>query len=170
LKINFACGYHTWDGFYCVDAVQNPRAKRPVDLLHTLRFEGERLLNPLPLEDDCADELHSIHFIEHVYAWEAPAVIREFRRLVKPGGLLVLELPDLEKACRNLLSGTKDQYSMWSLYGDPNKIDPFMCHRWGYTPHTIKTLLTENGFKRVQRRPPQFHGKRDYRDMRIEAR
>jgi predicted SAM-dependent methyltransferase len=170
LKINFACGYHTWDGFYCVDAVQNPRAKRTIDLIHALRFDGTRLINPLPLDDQCADELHSIHFIEHVYQWEAPAVIREFHRLLKPGGLLVLELPNLEMACHNLLKGTKDQFSMWSLYGDPNKIDPYMCHRWGYTPATIQTLVTENGFKSSKMKAPKFHGQREYRDMRIEAR
>lgn len=169
MKINFACGYHVWDGYFCVDAVQNPRAKRPIDLLHVFRFEKERLVNPLPLDDECAEELQSIHFIEHVYAWEAPAVIREFYRLLKPGGQLILELPDIEKAAKNLLLGTKDQYSMWSLYGDPNKVDPYMCHRWGYTPETIQSLLTENGFKSPVMMKPKFHGKRDYRDMRVEA-
>lgn len=170
LKINFACGYHTWDGFFCVDAVRNPRAPRAPDLLHTLEFDGDRLQNPLPLPDGCADELHSIHFIEHVYAWQAPAVIREFRRLVRPGGLLVLELPNLAKLCKNLLAGSKDQFAIWSIYGDPNQKEPLMCHRWGYRPVTIQQLLQDNGFLNTKMKRPQLHGKREYRDMRVEAR
>jgi len=79
-------------------------------------------------------------------------------------------LPNLAMGCQNLLKGTKDQFSMWSLYGDPNKLDPYMCHRWGYTPETIQKLLTENGFRSPKMKDPKFHGQRKYRDMRVEAR
>jgi predicted SAM-dependent methyltransferase len=169
MRVNFACGKQTWDGWYCVDAQQHSKASRPVDLLHAFRFDGKTLLNSLPIYDQQADEVHAYHFIEHVYAWEAPAVIREFRRILKPGGRLVLELPNLEKACKNLLQKTTDQYSMWPLYGDPGTMDPFMCHRWGYTPKTITALLKGAGFKRIAVLPPQTHGARKNRDMRVEA-
>lgn len=169
MKINFACGKQTWPDFYCIDAVQHPKASRPLDLIHAFQFAKGRLKNCIPLDDGCADELHAYHFIEHVYAWEALEVILEFKRLLKPSGRLVLELPDIEKCAQNLINGSKDQLCMWGLYGDPGWKDEFMCHRWGYTPKTICELLRGAGFGFIEVLEPQTHGKRVNRDMRVEA-
>lgn len=168
MRINFACGKQTWDGFYCIDAVRHQKASRAPDLLHVLTFDRGTLVNPLPLEDGVADELHSYHFLEHVYAWESPALVAEWARLLKAGGRLILELPNLEAACRNLLSGAGEQMAMWPLYGDPHHRDVFMCHRWGYTPRTVAELLASE-FHSVRILPPKTHGARSNRDMRVEA-
>lgn len=169
MKINIGAGKQIWEGFYCVDAVQHPKAQRPLDLIHAFEFEKTVLKNPLPLADGCAKEVHAYHFIEHVFAWEAPALVREFARLLSDGGKVVLELPSLEKCAKNLISGQKDQLCMWGLYGDPSWVDPFMCHKWGYTPKTLKQLLEKNGFGMVSFSSPQTHGRRKQRDMRCEA-
>lgn len=167
VKINFGAGKQTWPGFFCVDAVQHPKAARPLDLVHAVTFEGEKLANPLPFPDECASELHSYHFLEHVYRWEAPSLVAEWHRLLKVGGILVLELPNIKLAAKNLLAGSTDQMSMWGLYGDPDWRDPYMCHRWGYTPETLTELLA--GFGRMRFVPPRTHGARANRDMRCEA-
>lgn len=170
VKLNIGCGKQTWDGFFCVDAVRHPKATRAPDLLHAFRFVGPVMEERLPLSDECASEVHSYHFLEHVYRWEAPALLGEFRRLLKPGGKLVLELPNIEAAARNLLAGMDDQQAMWPLYGDPGHEDPFMCHRWGYSPRTLRALLAECGFTDIEERAPKTHGARANRDMRMEAR
>lgn len=171
MKINFGCGRQVLDGWFNVDAVHSPRAPRAPELLHAIRFDAAgAVANPLPLDGGCAAELMAMHVIEHVYAWEAPALLAEWKRLLAPGGLLVLELPNLEAAARNLLAGRGDQMAMWPLYGDPGHLDPFMCHRWGYTPTTIKALLQAAGFTAIEVMPPRTHGARADRDMRVEAR
>jgi hypothetical protein len=152
LKINFACGKQTWDGFYCIDAARNQRAKREPDLYYAMEFDGVNLRAEIPLPDECATELHSYHFIEHVYRWEAPAVLAEWRRLLKRGGLL------------------DDQMSMWPIYGDWGHCDPYMMHKHGYTPITISALLAANGFDLIKVLPPRTHCARSDRDMRVEAR
>ncbi len=170
MKINYGCGRRVTEGFYNIDAQHNPKAPRPPELLHALEFTPRGgIVDITPLPDGVADEVHSYHVIEHFYAWEAPAAIREFARLLKPGGRLVLELPDLESACRNLLKGHKDQMCMWPLYGDPGQLDPYMCHKWGYTPKSIVALVQGNGFVKAKVLPPQTHGRRSNRDMRVEA-
>lgn len=170
MKINFACGRHVEDGFFNIDAVRSELAKRDPELLFELKFEDCKIVQKLPLADGCADELHAYHIIEHFYRYDVDAVIEEWRRLLKPNGLLILELPNLEAACRNMVrSGASDSDVMFPIYGDASWKSPYMIHRYGYTPNTITHLLGEHGFKKIRILPPQTHKRRINRDMRVEA-
>lgn len=170
MKIDFACGKHTRPGYFCIDAVQHPKATRDLDLLYVAEFDQHGgLKEKIPLEDGCAAELQAMHFIEHVFRYQAPALLSEWKRLLQPGGRLILELPNIELACRNLLAGMDDQMSMWPLYGDWSHKDPYMMHKHGYTPRTIQALLHEAGFRNPVMLAPQTHGAKMGRDMRVEA-
>jgi ubiquinone/menaquinone biosynthesis C-methylase UbiE len=164
MRLNIGAGNRRLEGYVGIDAVARPAAD-------IVAFAHE-----IPLEDGCADEIMAIHLWEHFYRFECDAVIKEWRRLLKRGGRLVLELPDLAKACRNLLDARQgpkheDQMHMWALYGDPRKSDPFMAHRWGWTPQSIAGFLSSNGFIDIVEQPTQWHPVgRGLRDMRIEAR
>jgi len=161
MRLNIGCGRMVLDGWTNVDIQQSPKAPRRPEILSDVR--------EIPLEDGVADTLMALHLLEHFYLWETKALLKEWHRLLKPGGALILELPNLEAAARNLLKGDTDQMSMWPLYGDPSHKDVYMCHHWGYTPATVAKLLRENGFTRVKILKPQTHGKRANRDMRVEA-
>lgn len=162
MRLNLGCGKMVLDGFVNIDIQQNPKAKRPLDILADVRN--------VPLQDECADEVHAYHVIEHFYRFDVDAAVAEWKRLLKDGGLLVLELPNIEACARNLLAGLDDQMCMWGFYGDPSHKDKFMCHPWGYTPKSIRQLLADGGFKDIRILPPQTHGRRVNRDMRVEAR
>ena len=124
----------------------------------------------IPLDSGCADEIQAIHLFEHFYRWEVDALLAEWRRLLQPGGKLALELPDISKAAQNLLNGDTEQMSMWAFYGDPTRKNPLMCHRWGWTPKTLRDCLERNCFENIRFRPPLHHLKgRDRRDMRVEC-
>src|SRR5688572_16345445 len=41
------------------------------------------------------DALYNCHVIEHLYAHEVPVALREFHRVLKPEGFVVLGCPDL---------------------------------------------------------------------------
>lgn len=165
VRINVGCGRTKQTGYINVDV--NPVANP--DLV------ANGISIPLP--DECANEVMAIHVFEHFYRWEADDVLIEWRRLLKPSGLLVLELPNLEKCCRNICKGeTKggadpNQLGLWGLYGDPRTRDPRMVHKWAWTPTTLGALLEENGFRITMQGPTLFHTSgRLQRDMRIEAR
>ena len=101
MKINYGCGRRVLNGWTNVDAVVNPRAPRAPEVLHALTFNDEGwIIEPTPLPNDCADELMAAHVIEHFAEWQAPFVMLEWKRLLKPGGKLVLELPNIEAAAR----------------------------------------------------------------------
>lgn len=170
VKINFWCGRQVLEGWYNVDAILHPAASRQPDLLHQIIFDEDgQIVNKLPLDDGIADELMAIHAIEHVYKWEMPNLLLEFRRLLRPGGKLILELPNLEAACHNILSGMEDKWGMWPLYGDPSHKNVYMCHRWAYSPASLSAILKDCGFSSIKSLPPQTHGRKINRDMRIEA-
>lgn len=165
MKLNIGCGGRRIPGFTGVDAVKRPAA----DIVAKA--------DAIPLADGSVDEIMAIHLIEHVHVWEAPDLLREWHRLLKPGGTLVLELPDLHKFCRNILKGVMvggkhpDQLGMWGAYGDPRQQDPFMAHKWGYTFSTLAPMVQAAGFDRVTEHPTQWHpAGREHRDFRLEAR
>jgi ubiquinone/menaquinone biosynthesis C-methylase UbiE len=165
MRLNIGCGSRRLPGYTGVDAVAT---RSGVDIVAPA--------HRIPLEDGCADEILAVHLWEHFYRWECDIVIKEWRRVLKVGGLLVLELPNLRKCCENLISGRAipgkhpDQLAYWGIYGDPTTSDPFMVHRWGWTPQTLSAFLLDHGFAGIAEKPTQFHPiGRDIRDMRIEA-
>jgi SAM-dependent methyltransferase len=148
-------------------------AKRPEGFL-SVGLEPEHDVvcdvRSIPLPDGCAEEAMAIHVLEHLDRWDAPAALAEWRRVLKPGGLLILELPDFLKCCAAVLRGAPAREGLLGIWGDPEMRDPLMMHRWGWTVDELKRELRAAGFSKVRERAPQFHGKRTRRDMRLEAR
>lgn len=142
-----------------------PRGSAAADLVSDLRA--------LPIESDTANEAVAIHVLEHFYEWEAVDVLKEWRRILKPGGRLIVELPCLDKVLRYLAEAFTNRYPIrahmtwWALYGDPRHKDPYMCHKWGYTERMLKDVLQEAGFTTINFEPPRYHVLQ--RDMRAVA-
>lgn len=164
LMLNVGCGHRRIEGYTGVDAVQR---------------EGTDIVakaDKIPLDDGAVDEIMAVHLFEHFYRWECDTVLAEWKRLLKPAGRLVLEMPDLMKTCRNVVDDIKgnkepDQMTLWSLYGDPRKEDPFMAHHWAWHPKSLRALLTEHGFDQIGEEPTHFHPVgRANRDFRMVAR
>lgn len=170
MKLNMGCGRHVLEGWVNIDAQISKKAKRPPEHICDLR--------QVPLPDNCATEIMAIHVFEHFYYWEVQDVIKEWHRLLCKEGRLILELPDMLKCCRNILEnygveeGAKHPHQMglWGLYGDPQSRDPYMHHRWGWSPASLRALLRAHGFIDVKEEETQWHkvGK-ERRDMRITA-
>lgn len=155
IKLNLGCGKSYLPGWINVDVSEAYKVDKCADLRN------------LPFPDNYADEVMAIHVIEHFYRWEVDDLLKEWLRVLKPGGKLILECPDLDKAIRNILAGQPDQMGMWALYGDWNHKDPLMMHKHGYTPITLTQALRPF-CSHSEQKPAQFH-KKDLRDMRIEA-
>ena len=130
-------------------------------------------ITKLDLPDAYADEIMAIHVVEHFWVWEVENILVEWKRVLKPGGRLVLELPDLLKAARLLIKShgrSQDavKTAMNGLYGDPDWMEEVMIHRWGWTPDEMEGRLLSVGFVNVRHERPQFH--KIVRDMRVTAR
>lgn len=165
IRLNLGCGDKILEGYVNVDIADERAGKKP-DIICDIR--------KLTLPDAYADEAMAIHVVEHLWRWDVVDVLREWHRVLKPGGKLVLECPNLITACQEVLKnpdmaalpGKEGQRSMWVLYGDPAWKDPLMCHRWGYTPASLGAVMQEAGFVNIRQEPAQFK-MREPRDMRV---
>lgn len=126
----------------------------------------------MPFEDGSFDVVFSCHVVEHFKAWEIPGVLLEWIRVLRPGGKLVAELPDLVKCLHLLLYAdqTEDaevfKLAMNGIYSDPKFRSLEMRHYWGYTPKTLCSLFSSVGLVNCREEPAKFKMK-DYRDMRV---
>lgn len=166
LRLNLGCGDKILAGYVNVDVAESRAGRRP-DVLCDLRA-----LTPFAAAS--VDEVLAVHVVEHFWRWEVVAVLREWVRVLKPGGKMILECPNLLSACEELLKdpagaagpGREGQRTMWVFYGDPAWKDPLMCHRWNYTPQSLAAVMAEAGLVEIRQEPAQFK-LRDPRDMRV---
>ena len=154
MKLNLGSGNRPLPGYTGVDL--DPVADIVCDL-RKLEFA----------EDNSVEEIVAIHVIEHFYKWEVQPMLQEWRRVLKPGGKIILECPDLKKAAFAFLLGGPDQMGMWAFYGNPELKNEFHCHHWGYTPETLAYELQLAGFRNIVKVQAQY--KIPQRDMRLEA-
>ena len=142
MKLNLGCGDERLEGYVNCDLFVDGVDQR-VDA------------RSLPYPDGTIDEIRAYHLIEHFKFKEAFDVIHEWHRALKPGGLLVLETPDLLNTCRRFVAA--DNQGQISLYGHlfaaPGDV-PGQVHYFLYTETQLAWTLEQCGFDCIQRLPP----------------
>ena len=162
IMLNIGCGDKLLSGYVNIDLANNWSNKQP-DVISDIRA--------IDLPDEYAHEAMAIHVIEHLYRWDVPAALIEWRRLLKPGAELILECPSLDKVMKlfwmYMRSGAKfdPDDTIYALYGDPVHKSVEMLHKWCYTSTELIAAMRDAGFKDVREEQPKFH--KPHRDMRI---
>lgn len=112
--------------------------------------------------DGSVDAVWSSHNVEHLYAHEVPVALREFHRVLKPGGLAFITLPDLQQIAHFILADKLDDVAYVSPAGPITTLDcvfgfgraiakgnEFMAHKTGFTETSLRSRLTDAGFVRL---------------------
>lgn len=119
------------------------------------------------------DTMIAVHVLEHFYEWEAADVLTEWKRVLKPGGQLILELPCMDKVVKYFVRCATEgkpifaNMSWWAMWGDPRYKSVEMTHKWGYSMEMLKAKLESVGFRSVVFHEPRYH--LPQRDMRAVA-
>jgi predicted SAM-dependent methyltransferase len=103
--------------------------------------------------DGYFDEVHAVHVLEHVNRNKRFDFVVACRRVLKPGGVLYLEVPDFEKVIRNLLGAIDggdhelEHRMTTGLFGKQRYEGD--SHRWGFTSRTLKELAERAKFSSI---------------------
>jgi predicted SAM-dependent methyltransferase len=95
----------------------------------------------IPLPDGTVDEIYSNNSLEHVSKKEVVPTLREWHRLLKQDGKLLLIVPDLEWACAWWLDHQETDWSMDIIYGHQAHDGEY--HRTGFTPKILWNYFVE---------------------------
>ncbi len=99
------------------------------------------------------DAAFCCHCLEHLHWFDAMKALREFYRVLKPGGVVLIEVPNLGIAKpddtiiyttpQGLQITGMDMYFGHRAFSHDN---PWMMHRCGFLQHTMTRALTLAGF------------------------
>ena len=106
------------------------------------------------------DAVYSSHNIEHVHAHQVEAVLKDFYRVLKPEGFLIITCPDIESVCEQVLQKglLEPLYTSSSgaisaidiIYGHRQSIsagNTYMSHKCGFTLNVLADCLINCNFK-----------------------
>ena len=149
LKLHLACGHDYLEDYINIDLYA------PEDAKCDVRFD----VTKLPYPDNSVDEIRAFHIIEHFDFFEIQNVLKEWHRVLKPGGRLWLETPDFLESCRSFVDGNPSMnIEEWRvlLYNHffAHPWIPGQTHKFLFTETQLKTNLSWAGFKTVNRQPP----------------
>lgn len=156
--VNFGAGSSGREGWINVDAYRCPG----VNLVWDCRY-------PVPLPDACARGVFSEHFLEHLeYETEARDFLRECHRIMRPGAVIRIVVPDAGAYTRAYsASDWQDLIRLRQLR--EGRTDPaypityqtkmqlinvlyrqFGEHKYAYDGDTLEALLEEVGFSEAK--------------------
>lgn len=98
-RLNWGCGTDPSPGWINSDRKDGPGIDLSCDILQGL-----------PLESDTIDYAVSIHALPEVPLEHLTPALTELRRVLRPGGVLRLALPDLTMGVRAYLDGDRDYF------------------------------------------------------------
>ncbi len=125
-------------------------------------------ITALPYGEGYADEILAVHVFEHFFPWHAERILKHWYRILKPGGRLVLEMPDLRKVLGFFTKENPPLHcTMFALYGGEQSERIEDLHKWCWTFQTIEPLLKNAGFTEIVEKTTRYHV--PDRDFRVEA-
>jgi predicted SAM-dependent methyltransferase len=145
IKLNLGCRDILIDGFLNVD-LYPPEGYEDKIIKMDIR--------KLDFPDNSVDEIYALHLIEHFNFREAVEVLKEWKRVLKPGGRLYIETPDLYATCKRFVES--DYNGQVRLYGQlfAKPWVPGDAHYFLYTETQLwGTLVEWLGFVNFKRLP-----------------
>lgn len=177
IKLNLGCGVGLLNGFINIDnsfSLNDVRSRKGV-------FRGAQIgrkskfiqadMRKLPIQDNTVDYIECLEAIEHIPYGDVPKAIREWHRVLKKGGKLVIfttDFDDIAQMWVDFIKGKglnmKNWFTMSGLiYG--NQVTEGEYHRSFFNIPFFNAIMQLCGFKKFQMVgyprgafPPKFRG------------
>ena len=139
--LNIGCGSRKISGYVNIDVI------RGVDLRHDVR-------KGIPYPQGAVDTIYSEHFLEHLTQRDGLRFLRECRRVLKPGGIVRIAMPDLDalvsRYTREDWRGDGDMFRLGFEWVD-NRCEMLNIamrewgHRWVYNEEELRRVASLAG-------------------------
>lgn len=185
-KINLGCGLNVHENWVNLDASWNARLARHKFLRRLLKFSGllpknlfeanwpqnmvfHDVKKNLPFKSGHFYAAYASHLLEHLYFKEAKKLLSECFRILKPGGVIRIVVPDIrgiieeynENKRKNSLEASNilsnrifiwdsSPYSKSLIHKVFGSFNDFHSHKWMYDAEFLIKLLSEAGFEGVK--------------------
>lgn len=143
-KLHLGCGKRDFPGFINVDLADYPH-------IHHRRSVDDLSL----FDEDSVDLIYASHVFEYFKLSDVSAVLKEWRRVLRPGGVLKLAVPDLQQLTavyqrtRNARDIQGPIYGIMDFEADGKHNTVY--HKVLYDFELLKKVLEENGFSKIRR-------------------
>jgi len=184
-KINLGCGMTVQNGWCNVDGSLNSLvSKFPnfvikvvynltgarktfsvgeyVDILANHDFVHHDLRFGVPFPKESVSHIYTSHFLEHLLPDQAKLLLQDSYKVLQPGGVMRISIPDLEYA---ISLYPDDKEAMLEKYFFINDTaNSFSNHKYMYDFDSLSELLSEIGFEKVERGE---YAKGDFPDVEL---
>jgi predicted SAM-dependent methyltransferase len=105
------------------------------------------VITNLPFIDNSASIIYASHVFEYFDQDEAVSVLKEWRRVLRHGGILRLAVPDMYKMMFLYIEkGYEINRFLGPIYGKIKMDDKNIYHKTAYDRNSLTYLLEQNGF------------------------
>jgi len=151
-KLHVGCGCDYREGFVNIDGNPNlPKVDCVLDIKPGILLDH--------FEPGSFSYILAQDFLEHHFHWEARGLLEDFHTLLNSKGQLEIRLPNTEGVVNDphkditekvvFLYGGQDMQQKWEK-NSPNlsrqRYPQYFCHKYGWTPESIKSELLSAGF------------------------
>lgn len=142
MNLHLGCGKRYLEGFVHIDLADYPHIDYKSDIAK------------LPMIKDSNVELiYCCHAFEYYDRQQAVEVLKEWRRILKPNGILRLAVPDFEQWVKVYKQTGRLEDLLGALYGrwQIGNTDKIIYHKTTYDFNSLGNLLESCGFGNVRR-------------------
>ena len=157
VQLHLGCGKRHIPGFVHIDLDDFPH------------IDYRSSIDKLPMfANDAADLIYCSHAFEYFDSVQAPAVLAEWRRVLKPGGLLRLAVPDFEALVSVFRKSGDLEQILGPLFGRMEIQAPeggrTLYHRTAYDFASLEKMCLQAGFRSLRRYEWRQSVHKDYDD------
>ena len=108
------------------------------------------------------DAIACYHALEHLFLYEVDTALQEFKRVLKPGGFVLIFVPDLEdvkptdEVVYESPAGPITGYDMYYGFAKVIEKNPYMSHKTGFVRDTLQKVMDKAQFSKVEVRRASF--------------